>query len=264
MKVLQDLAINGEKEGMAMHSRDWVVRGVLLSLIFIFQSGCNPYNAKDIEAFLKSSHPGVTTRNYILMPPDVIEIHCIKVPELHLQSQQIRPDGKISFESIGTVEVAGKTPTEVADILRRKVSSLYNLQGDSPIDVRVTRYNSQFYYVLGEVGSPGPKPYTGHDTALTAISLAGPLVTAWKERIRIIRPSGDEAVKPKIFEFNLFRVTEYGDTSQDVLLRKGDIIYVPPTIAAAIAQGIAEFVTPIGLALSPALSMQRLGTGEGF
>lgn len=248
-----------------MYSRHWTVTGVLLSLNFSFLAGCgNPYNATDIEAFLKSSHPGVTARNYILMPPDVIEIHCSKVPELHLQSQQIRPDGKISFEGIGAVEVAGKTPSEVADILRKKISFLYNLEGEFPIDVRVTSYNSQFYYVLGEVGAPGPKPYTGRDTALQAISLAGPLVTAWKERIRIIRPSGVEAVKPKIFEFNLFRVTEYGDTGQDVLLRSGDIIYVPPTIAAAIAQGIAEFVTPIGLALSPALSVQRLGSDRGF
>ena len=247
-----------------MHSRHWYVTGFLLSLIFSFQSGCNPYNAKDMEAFLKSSHPGVTARNYVLMPPDVIEIHCSRVPELHLQSQQIRPDGKISFEGIGAIEAAGKTPSELAGLLRKKASSLYSLPGEYPIDVRVTRYSSQFYYVFGEVGAPGPKPYTGHDTALRAISSAGPLVTAWKERIRIIRPSGVEAVKPKIFEFNLFRVTEYGDTSQDVLLRNGDIIYVPPTIAAAIAQGIAEFVTPIGLALSPALSFQRLGSDRGF
>ena len=248
-----------------MHSRDWYVAGVLLSLNFSFLAGCGtPYNATDIEAFLKSSHPGVTARNYILMPPDVIEIHCSKVPELHLQSQRIRPDGKISFESIGAVEVAGKTPTEVSNILRKKISSLFILPNEYPIDVRVTSYNSQFYHVLGEVGDPGPKPFTGHDTALDAISAAGLLVTGWKERIRIIRPSGIKAVKPKIFEFNLLKVTEHGDTSQDVLLRKGDIIYVPPTVMAAIAQGIAEFVTPIGIALSPALTLQRLESGTGY
>ena len=247
-----------------MQSRIQIATLFFLSLVVGFQSGCSPYNAKDIEAFLKATYPGVTTQNYILMPPDVIEIHSSKVPELHLQSQQIRPDGKISFESVGTIEVAGKTPLEVADILREKVSTLYKLESEFPIDVRVTAYNSQFYYVFGEVGFPGAKVYTGHDTALHAISVAGPLVTAWKERIRIIRPSGIKAVKPKIFEFNLLKVTEHGDTSQDVLLRKGDIIYVPPTVMAAIAQGIAEFVTPIGIALSPALTLQRLESGTGY
>ena len=241
-----------------MQSRIRILALFFLSLIVGFQSGCSPYNARDIEAFLKSSHPGVSARNYILMPPDVIEIHSSRVPELHLQSQQIRPDGKISFESIGAVEVAGKTPTEVSDILRKKVSSLYTLPGEYPIDVRVTSYSSQFYYVLGEVGAPGPKPYTGRDTAFLAISAAGPLVTAWKARIRIIRPSGIEAVKPKIFEFDLLRVTEHGDTGQDVLLRNGDIIYVPPTILAAMAQGSAEFVTPIGLTLGPAVAASQI------
>ena len=247
-----------------MHSRHWYVTGVFLSLIITFQSGCSPYSARDIDAFLKASHSGVTTKHYILMPPDVIEIHSSKVPELHLQTQQIRPDGKISFESVGEIEVAGKTPTEVASILRKRIISLYSLPGDFPIDVRVTRYNSQFYYVFGEVRKPGPKPYTGHDTALFAIGSAGPLVTAWKQYIRIIRPSGIESVKPKIFEFNLLNVINHGDTSQDVLLQKGDIIYVPPTIAAAIAQVIAEFVSPIGIALAPALSVQRLGSGQGY
>lgn len=242
-----------------MHSSHWYVRGVLLSLIFSFLSGCgNPYNATDIEAFLKSSYPGVTARNYILMPPDVVEIHCSRVPELHLQSQQIRPDGRISFEGIGAMEAAGKTPSEMADLLRKKASILYSLPGEFPIDVRVISYNSQFYYVLGEVNAPGPKPFTGHDTALHAISAAGLLVTGWKERIRVIRPSGIEAVKPKIFELNWLRVTEQGDTGQDVLLQSGDIIYVPPTILAAIAQSIAQFVTPIGLALSPAVAASRI------
>ena len=248
-----------------MQSRNWCAAGVFLSLSVSFLAGCgSPYEARDIEAFLKASHPGVTAKNYILMPPDVVEIHCSRVPELHLQSQRIRPDGRISFEGIGAIEAAGKTPSEVADVLRKQVSSLYSLTGDYPIDVRVTSYGSGFYHVLGEVSDPGPKPYTGRDTVLVAINDAFPLVTAWEERIRIIRPSQEADVKAKIFEFDLRRILETGDNSQDILLREGDIVYVPPTIAAAIAQGIAEFVTPIGVALSPAVTFQRLQSGQGF
>ena len=53
----------------------------------------------------------------------------------------------------------------------------------------------------------------------------------------------------------------HGDLSKNVLLQEGDIVYVPPTILATISKVIAEFAQPIGQALAPMISMQRLATG---
>jgi polysaccharide export outer membrane protein len=241
-----------------------IIIAVILSVITISLTGCFSSHPKDIEAFLKPYEANVTAKSYALQPPDEVEIHCSKVPEINLQRQQIRPDGKISFEGLGEIEVAGKTPEEVADTLRSKAIMLYALAGDKPIDVRVVVYKSKVFYVLGEVSRPGPQVYTGRDTVLNAIATAGPTVLAWKDRIQVIRPSRDRNIRPKIFEVNFDRMFAHGDASKDVLLEEGDIIYVPPTILAAIAKVVEEFVRPIGSAFSTVNVVQRTETGAGY
>ena len=238
---------------------------IVLTLLVCGLAGCFSSNPKDIAAFAKPREVVVTAENYILQPPDEIEIHCSKVPEINLQKQQIRPDGKVNFEALGEIAVAGKTIGEVTNLLKQNAILLYTLTGDNPIDVRIAVFKSHFYYVLGEVDRPGPKLYTGRDTALTALATANPTVLAWKDRIQVIRPSADKNVKPKIFELKLDRMIAHGDTSKDVLLQEGDIIYVPPTVLAAIALTVEEFVRPIGRVFSTAYYVQRTGdSGGGF
>jgi len=213
-------------------------------------AGCFSSNPADIQAFLKPHEVYVTAESYALQPPDEIEIRCSKVPEIHLQRQQIRPDGKVSFESLGEIEAAGKTPEQLAGVLSEKVTALYTLAGDKPIDVRIMVYRSKVYYVLGQVYLPGPKVYTGRDTVLRAIAEAHPNPMAWVKRIQVIRPSSDKNVKPKIFEVNLYRMAKHGDTSKNVLLQEGDIVYVPATVLASVALKIEEVIRPIARAFT--------------
>lgn len=234
---------------------------VILSLVTVSVTGCFSSHPKDIEAFLRPKQVNVTANTYVLQPPDEIEVNCSKVPEIHLKRQRIRPDGKISFESLGEIEAAGKTVAEVSNALRTKVSELYRLQGNQPVDVTIVAYRSKVFYVLGEVYLPGAKVYTGRDTLLNALAEARTTVMAWKQRIQVIRPSSEEGIKPKIFEMNFDRMIAHGDTSKNVLLQEGDIIYVPPTPLAAIAQVIEEFARPLGRAFSTVTIVQRAQMG---
>lgn len=235
---------------------------VALLLIPISGTGCSSVcNPRDIEAFLRPHQVAVTAENYVLQPPDDIAIHCSKVPEINLQVQRIRPDGKVSFEGLGEIEVAGKTPAEVADVLGKKVAELYKLTGDNPIEVRVVGFRSKVFYVFGQVFSPGLKVHTGRETALTALAEALPNPMAWEERTRVIRPSHDENVKPKIFKLNFKKMMARGDTSKDVLLQEGDIIYVPPTILASVAMVLEEALRPLARAFSGAYMLQNPPTG---
>jgi len=235
----------------------WVISVAILTLIMISQTGCFSSHPKDIEAFLMPDKVDVTAENYVLQPPDEVEVYCSRVPEIDKQRQRIRPDGKISFETLGEMEAAGRTPEQLANILRGKVLELYKLEGEKPIDIRIVAYQSKVFYVLGQVLSPGPKIYTGRDTALTAIAHARLNPMAWKERIQVVRPSRDENVKPKIFEVNFERMVVHGDTSKDVLLQEGDIIFVPPTVLAAVALKIEEVIRPIARAFSGAFYVQQ-------
>lgn len=234
-----------------------VIPVAFLSLITISLTGCFSSNPADIEAFLRPDKVDVTAESYVLQPPDEIQVHCSEVPEIDQQRQRIRPDGKISFEDLGEIEAAGKTPAQLANTLRGKVLELYKLEGDKPIDVRIVAYQSKVFYVLGQVMSPGPKIYTGRDTVLTAIAHARLNPMAWRERIQVIRPSRDENVKPKIFEVNFERMVVHGDTSKDVLLQEGDIIYVPPTVFAVVALKIEEVLRPLARAFYGAHIIQQ-------
>jgi polysaccharide export outer membrane protein len=220
------------------------LQAVLLALLFGL-TGCFSSHPKDIEAFDKPDQLDVTCKSYVLQPPDEIEVRCEAVPEIDLQRQRIRPDGKIGFEGIGEIYVAGKTPSEVSDLIKEKVLGLYTLIGDKPIDVRIVQFKSKVYYVLGQVDRPGPKDYTGRDTILDAVAQAGLIPRSWEERTQVIRPSNEKGVKPKIFEINVDRMIAHGDASKNVLLQEGDIVFVPPTILGALGLMFEEALSPV-------------------
>ena len=223
---------------------------VVLLTFLVGLAGCFSSHPRDIEAFIKPHEVEVTAERYVLQPPDEIEVHCSKVPEIHRQRQRIRPDGKVGFETLGEFEAAGKTPEELAKEVQQKVIELYRLVGENPVDVRMVVYKSKMYYVLGQVYFRGPQESTGRDTVLTALAKARPTALAWKERIQVIRPSADKNVKPKIFELNYDKMAAHGDTSKNILLQEGDIVYVPPTVLAGIGLKVEELVSPIGRAFS--------------
>ena len=223
-------------------------RAAALGIVFIM-SGCFFSNPSHIQAFKKPYEVDVTALHYMLEPPDEIEIHCARVPEIDKQRQRIRPDGKISFEALGEIDVAGKTPAQVAAVLEGKVAGLYTLPGDKPIEVRIVAFQSKAYYVLGQVYVPGRKSYTGRDTVLSAIADARFNPMAWKDRVQVIRPSRDPSTtEPRIFEVNYGQMVMKGDLSKDVLLQEGDIIWVPPTVLSYVSLKLEEFISPIARA----------------
>lgn len=231
----------------------------ILPIIMFGLTGCFSSNPEDIQAFAMPHMVNTTTDTYVLQPPDEVIVYCTKVPEIHEQRQKIRPDGKISFEGVGELEAAGKTPEQLAIDLRVKVLDLYkaDLVGEKSIDLRVYSFQSKVYYVLGQVYQPGPRIYTGRDTVLTALALAQLNPMAWKERIQIIRPSYDENVEAKVFELNFDRMIAHGDTRMNVLLQEGDVIYVPPTILGWMALRIEEVMRPIARAFSGVYTVRR-------
>lgn len=220
-------------------------------------TGCYKSRPEDIQAWVKPYETNVTADRYVVQPPDELELRCAQVPEVNLQRQRVRPDGKISFEVLGEFEVAGKTPEEISAEVKKRVQELYTLPGDHPVDVRVTMFLSHAYYVVGQVGRPGPRNYTGRDSALGVISEAQPNSMAWQRRIQVVRPAAQEDAQPFIFEIDYKKMVIEGDTSKDVLLQEGDIIYVPPTILAAIGMVLEEFISPVARAFYGAYLVQN-------
>lgn len=244
------LGDNQITKGLIMKTNQLCLYTFLIGIIVSLTSGCFSSRPEDIQGFQFPNETDVTTDEYILQPPDEVRVISTKIPLLTGSdaspglTQVIKPDGTISIEDLGQIYVAGKSPRQVAEIIAQKLSTLYKLSGDYPVDVQVINL-SKFYYVVGQVELPGAKPYTGRDTVLAAITRAVPNNLAWKEKIQVIRPAKDPKERSLVFNLDFKKMAEHGKMDQNVMLQEGDVIYVPPTILASIGLTVGEIVSPV-------------------
>jgi len=211
-----------------------------------------------INQWLLASEVDVPPVPYLIQPPDVIVVSSPMAKELDGQGGAVRSDGKFVFNLVGPLDVAGKTTDQVAQDLKRLYRRYYNTDKLDLI-VRVTEYRSKFVYVFGQVTRPGPKPYTGRDSALRVLADAGFNQDAWPERVVVVRPHEDPGIKQKI-TIDVAGMYERGDMSQNVLLEDGDLLYVPPTPLAQLNVTFAKLLAPI----RPASALLGVATGRPF
>jgi polysaccharide export outer membrane protein len=204
-------------------------------------SGCVTTQHDQLVDFVHSHESEVSTGHYTVHPPDTIAIHSPNVPEVDGTTQAVRTDGKVVLRLLGEVDVVGLTTGEIAEKLEAQLSRYYV---DPEVVVEVARYNSQFYYVFGEVKSPGPKRYSGRDTLLKALADAEPTFLAWRSQIQVIRPTRDGR-DSKTIVLNIDDMVKRGDLTNNFLLQEGDIIQVPPTPLAWVGHRIRELLYPL-------------------
>ena len=164
----------------------------------------------------------VATREYRVDPPDEIIVKAPNIKELDGQKQKVRPDGKITLNLLDEVYVAGMTPNQINELLKKLVSRYYE-NPDLKVEVIAA---SKFYYIFGEgVVKQGRYAYTGRDTVITALAQAGFDDDAWPEQVSVSRPgkNGHENATA-IVDFK--KIFETGTLQQNYLLEEGDIIHV--------------------------------------
>lgn len=130
----------------------------------------------------------------------------------------VKKDGNIYLPIVGPVRVAGYTVEEVHQVLK---DHLVPYIQKPELTVDVFKYESQKFYVLGEVNQPGAYAVDGDTTLLEAIGLA-----------KGVKPEGNlegayfvrgDTLLPINFADLLLR----GDTRRNVYMRHGDLVYVP-------------------------------------
>jgi len=118
------------------------------------------------------------------------------------------------------------------------------------VTVQITGYNSKIVYVIGEVGNPG-KIFMRGDTITVreALVQAGlPLLSAKAAQSRLITPSDTGKVERKIV--NIHKLLYEGDLRENLVMKPGDTLYVPPTLMAKTLRAIQPVAAPIGTAAS--------------
>jgi len=206
--------------------------------------GCAAKNT-DMLHFLREYEHKVSAIEYRVGIPDAIAISAPRMLEIDGEMQRIQPDGKINLKLLGEVKVVGMTVKEIAAKLEVLLGRYYL---DPKVRVRVIRYSSKKYYVHGQVASTGPKPYTGRGTLLDAVLVAGVDFRSWTSRVEVTRPAhGEEPVRA--IQVDVDRMLQTGDWSQNILLEPDDVVYIPPTPLAWLANRAQEVVYPVRPAL---------------
>ncbi len=169
-------------------------------------------------------------QRYVVDRNDVLKIEVFDEPYLSTTTK-ISEDGMLSYPFIGEVKVLGLTTQEVEKLLEERLKDGYLKDPKVTVllDVEMMQqYQEKEVFVMGHVRNPGAIPLLGkYISVLEAISKAGGFSEfAAPNRTKIMRV--ENGVK-KIIKVNLKKAIK-GDKSQDIILKPGDIINVPPTI----------------------------------
>src|SRR5690606_36267081 len=95
-----------------------------LFTIAIAAAGCGPSDA-EIDAFVHHYEADVSGAEYIVQPPDMLEITSPTAPELDGETPIVQADGKIKLKLVGDVKVSGLTPAEIARKLETNLQRFY-------------------------------------------------------------------------------------------------------------------------------------------
>jgi polysaccharide export outer membrane protein len=184
--------------------------------------------------------------NYSLGPDDSIEITVMRHPEFS-GVFLVNQDGIVQYKFVGDLQVMGMTKAQVEAKLKELLSK-YIISPE--VNVTVLAYRSKVFYVLGEVRAPG-KYYMRAESipVREALFEAGlPTSSAAMRKCRIITPRADgKAIKKKI---DVYALLYKGDLRKNVVLRPGDVLYVPATVMAKILRIINPVASTVGVAAS--------------
>jgi polysaccharide export outer membrane protein len=190
----------------------------------------------------------ISMPGYVVSPPDllIVEVLTTAVGRPITGERLVRPDGTVTLGWYGDIYVAGLTVPQikekiiihlrnyltdealglVAEDQNGEVEEIEPKNSDT-VFVDVAAYNSQVYYVTGDVNAPGRIPVTGNETVLDALMYAGGLApTASIPNVRLVRPAPPGSAKPQILPVNLAAIMQEGDSTTNYQLMPGDRLHV--------------------------------------
>ena len=130
----------------------------------------------------------------------------------------IDDEGNISLPLIGTIKAAGLTTSELADRVQANYVPRYYVRCTATVLVA-----QRFFYVGGEVRSPGRFPWSEDITLMKAINTAGGF-TDYANRGHVELARGKEPLQT----FNCDQIQQ--NPAKDVPVRPGDTVTVPRSV----------------------------------
>ncbi|MBN1558357.1 MAG: polysaccharide biosynthesis/export family protein [Lentisphaerae bacterium] len=214
-----------------------MLRAALAAAGILVLAGCRTASEPPLEDLPAVAETPAREETVALGPGDVLEIKFFYAPELD-DMQTVRPDGRISLQLVGDVDVRGLSPAALRDALK----SLYEpFMEKAEIAVIVRELNSRAVFVGGAVSRPGRLAMPGRLTVLGAVIEAGGLdsVTADPGEVAVIRQHG---AAPAVEIVDLRAALAGGAPHY---LQPMDIVYVPRTEIANFNQWVDQHINQL-------------------
>lgn len=159
---------------------------------------------------------------YLLAPGDGLDITVWKEEGLQKEQFLIAPDGTIIFPLIGSITAAGRSISDLKELITHKLSDYI---ADPSISIKLMNNQGNAIFVIGKVNKPGQVIASRRIDVMQALSLAGGLtVFADDNDITVQRRVGNEV---KVFQFDYSDVISGDNLEQNILLEPGDTVTVP-------------------------------------
>jgi len=163
---------------------------------------------------------------YIIGAGDNLNIVVWRNPELSM-SVPVRPDGKMSAPLVEELPAQGKTPTELARDIEKRLSTYVR---DPVVTVLVSGFvgpYSEQIRVVGEAARPQFLPFKQKMTLLDLMIAVGGLTDFADGNRAIIQRTSDGN---KQYSVRLKDLLKRGDLSANVEMRPGDILIIPQSL----------------------------------
>jgi polysaccharide export outer membrane protein len=163
-----------------------------------------------------------TSGRYRITPGDVLEISFPFVPELN-QTVTVQPDGYVSLKELPDMRLQGRTVAQVkADLL----DAYGQFVREPVLTVTLKEFQGPYFIAGGDVTKPGRYDLRGPTTLTEALALAGgPIRGANLSKVVVFRRNAGEQLEVK--QINVRSMYSKRDLSEDVVLRPGDMLFVP-------------------------------------
>ncbi|MDO8587955.1 MAG: SLBB domain-containing protein [Armatimonadota bacterium] len=163
----------------------------------------------------------VYSADYIISQEDVLLMSVWGEPSLTQVRLVVGPDGNLNVPMAGVVKAEGLTVDQLAEAIKKAFRDKQFL-GNARVQLLLTEMHRPTISVLGNVNRPGKFEFKEGDTVMEAIAQAGSYQeTASLANATLTRKTGE------VISLDLYKLYNKADTTQNLLLKKGDTIYVP-------------------------------------
>jgi polysaccharide export outer membrane protein len=161
--------------------------------------------------------------DYVLGPGDIVKITVFQNPDLTIETR-VSEAGTLTFPLIGAVAVGGRSTSQVEAMITDRLRE-GGFVNRPQVNVNVLQFKSIQVSVLGQVNRPGKYPLEQTQNRLTEVlALAGGVTALGGDVVTLITNENGKETK---IDVDVPQIIRSVDKRKDVILKNGDVIYVP-------------------------------------